>query len=113
MIIYGWGRRTRKDEGLSRAYTCNNCRNASRFRLLTVKTWFTLFFVPLIPYSTKHFELCPVCSRGRELTKPELLALKQEGLQDQAYITGSAAQVAPPPVLDPGAGQTAPSQIQQ
>lgn len=97
MIIYGWGRRTRKDEGLSRAYTCNNCRNSNRFQLMTVKTWFTLFFIPVIPYNTKHVELCPVCKAGRTLTKPELMALKQEGQTDQAYIMGQQSALSTPP----------------
>lgn len=107
MIIYGWGRRTTKDEGPSRTYTCSNCRNVNRFKLLTVRKWFTLFFIPLIPYETKHLEVCPICRAGRAIAVAEMQALKQEAMNDQAYITGGAIPgPIPPPVATPGnAGQ--------
>jgi hypothetical protein len=105
MIIYGWGRRTTKDEGPSRTYVCNNCRNTNRFRLITVKKWFTLFFIPVFPYSSDHVELCPICKQGRKIAKAEMDALKQEALNDQAYVTGAAAPpMAAPPSPPPGPG---------
>ena len=109
MIIFGWGRRTRTDHGVSRTYTCNNCRNVNRFRLLTVKKWFTLFFIPVIPYETTHLELCPICQSGRKIAKAELEALKQEALMDQQYIMGSAPAAVTPATPDP----SPPSQIRQ
>lgn len=110
MIIYGWGRRTTKDEGPSRTYACNNCRNTNRFRLLTVRKWFTLFWIPVLPYFTEHFELCPICRAGRLIHKPELMALQQEALQDQGYLTGTP----PPPLSAPPSPPTnPPGQIQQ
>jgi hypothetical protein len=34
-------------------------------------TWFTLFFVPVIPYNKYYFFHCEVCNRGFELSKEE------------------------------------------
>lgn len=29
-----------------------------------MRTWFTLFFIPVIPYENKHILLCEICSNG-------------------------------------------------
>ena len=63
-IIFGFGRRTIRVLGFTDARLCPNCRNASQWKVLLVRTWFTLFFVPVIPYESKHFAMCPVCSCG-------------------------------------------------
>ncbi len=102
MIIYGWGRRTSKEVGQSRTYTCPNCRNVNRFRLTTVRKWFTLFFIPLIPYETSHLELCPICRAGRKIGKAEMEDLLKEAMADQSYITGGSPAPSIPPVVDPG-----------
>ena len=43
---------------------CPNCHNQTFYRYTTVTKWFSLFFIPLIPYSTKHYLVCPVCTRA-------------------------------------------------
>jgi len=113
MIIWGWGRRTTTDYGMSRSYTCNNCRNVNRFRLLGVKKWFTLFFIPVFPYETSCLELCPICRAGRKLQKQELEALKLEAMNDQSYISGSVPQSIPaPPIQSANPNQaTDPNQV--
>ncbi|KAJ7144758.1 hypothetical protein C8R43DRAFT_1013933 [Mycena crocata] len=49
-----------KPEGDPATRTCPNCHNSS---VLSAKStsWFELFWVPLIPYSSKHIWLCQIC----------------------------------------------------
>ncbi|KAJ7360803.1 hypothetical protein DFH08DRAFT_842292 [Mycena albidolilacea] len=49
-----------KAEGDSTARVCPKCNNAS-VHSAKATTWFELFWVPLIPFSTKHIWLCQIC----------------------------------------------------
>jgi hypothetical protein len=66
-FFFGWGRQTRNDHGQVIPLECPNCRNKSFWRYISLKTWFTIFFIPIAPYETKELLLCDVCSRGVEL----------------------------------------------
>ncbi len=66
-FIFGWGRRAVTEYGPTIPTTCPNCNNQKWFHLVSYKTWFTLFFVPVIPYESKTLLQCPVCSRAVEL----------------------------------------------
>ena len=50
-------------------YRCSNCNNANPFQIIKQSKWFTIFFIPIFPYSTKYLELCPICGRGSVVTK--------------------------------------------
>ncbi len=67
VFIFGWGKTTEKDFGEVLPLNCSNCKNTVMYRLLRIRKWFTLFFIPIIPYRTKHYLMCPICSRGLEL----------------------------------------------
>ncbi|KAJ7731247.1 hypothetical protein B0H16DRAFT_1584011 [Mycena metata] len=58
-IIFGCQDRL-KAEGDSTTRVCPNCHNAS-VRSAKATTWFELFWVPLIPFSSKHIWLCGTC----------------------------------------------------
>lgn len=49
------------------AVSCPNCKNDRYWNLVNAKTWFTLFFIPVIPYENNSYLLCPVCERGLQL----------------------------------------------
>jgi hypothetical protein len=51
----------------------------------TVTKWFRLYFIPIIPYSTKHFLACPHCTTGAELTT----AAERERVQTLVATTAS------------------------
>jgi hypothetical protein len=76
MIFFGWGRRTYHHAGPVLYQRCSNCKNANWFYLVVVRRWFTLFFIPLIPYERKHMLLCPVCNRGVSLAGAKLKQVK-------------------------------------
>ena len=73
MIIFGWGKVTNKKYGPTMVTKCPNCHNETWLQLYMYRKWFTLFFIPVIPYSTNHLLLCEVCSQGVELKGEKIL----------------------------------------
>jgi len=63
-IIFGFGRRTRRDHGPAFYNDCPNCKNRTFFHYIAIRVWFTLFFIPRIPYKSIHAYVCRVCSWG-------------------------------------------------
>jgi len=70
-IIFGWGRQRVKNYGPTIKRLCNNCKNEDFWVLKSITTWFSLFFIPVIPYSKETRLVCPVCNHGWEIDKPE------------------------------------------
>jgi hypothetical protein len=77
MIIYGWGRTTTKQYGPAMAMRCDNCNNETWYHFIRRRTWFTLFFIPIIPYSSKHLLVCQVCNAGIEMTGEKIEKARQ------------------------------------
>jgi hypothetical protein len=75
-IIFGWGKQTLKSFGPVLKYHCDHCHNEKYWVLYCKRTWFTLFFIPVIPYSTEYLMLCPVCRYGVKLTKDKFVEYK-------------------------------------
>ena len=53
-------------------------------------TWFTLFFIPVIPYKRNNILVCPVCRCCLELSKEEFEQLKSI-IQDAKFIESDEA----------------------
>ena len=54
-----WGTRTfKKILGNAEMYTCDNCNNANEFQVVRTAQWFTLFWIPIFPFSNKYFIMC-------------------------------------------------------
>ncbi|MBQ9123052.1 MAG: zinc ribbon domain-containing protein [Lachnospiraceae bacterium] len=94
-----WGSRS-MDKTLGetqRTYQCQHCNNASRYRVFRRRNWFTLFWIPIFPFSSKYFITCPICNFGSKLKKQDALDLLQvpTELQQQtnATIEQSSAEV--------------------
>lgn len=79
MIIYGWGHVTKKHHGQVKDSYCPICRNEDDLQLCVVRTWFTLFFIPVIPYKTLHTIHCRHCNNHFKLTKEKYRNLKEAG----------------------------------
>jgi len=76
-FIFGWGKQTVKNHGPVFKSRCDRCNNEDLWQLYTRRTWFTLFFLPVIPYSTEHLLVCPVCSYGAVITNAKFEELKK------------------------------------
>ena len=62
MIIWGWGKVTRKTSlDLYFERSCNYCNSTEILEFMCVRTWFTLFFIPIIPYRKQYCITCPKC----------------------------------------------------
>jgi hypothetical protein len=90
------------------------------YRHVSTRTWFTLFFIPVLPYDNSHFLVCPICSNGRQLTKAQAqhaiamaqhtnLASSGVGYGDayeqqvNAFWASLNGEAAPPPLVSPAA----------
>ena len=61
IFIFGFGKRTVAYLGSAGTRVCPNCGNRAEWSSLRVRTWFTLFFLPVFPYKTRYVATCPVC----------------------------------------------------
>ena len=107
-IIWGFGRQTKKSFGFVDYHVCGRCHNTTQFELVKITTWFTLFFIPVIPYHVKHFRACPICGAAQEMTKEEWeRIIGGELVQENApYHAGSPAQEIPDSVKYAGKTST-------
>lgn len=48
---------------------CPHCNNTVNYKVISKNDNFTLFFIPVVPYNKKYYELCPICNHGNEITK--------------------------------------------
>lgn len=70
-FIFGWGKTTVSEKGRTPEHYCEQCRNQTKFLLAERRTWFTLFFIPVIPYEHERLVLCPICSSGYVLNESQ------------------------------------------
>ena len=71
IFIFGVGYQTSKTNEMRNVSHCSHCGNARRWILGKKTTWFSLFFVPLIPVKNEYLEYCPVCGQGNRLSHDE------------------------------------------
>ncbi|MDF2985075.1 MAG: hypothetical protein K0R50_585 [Eubacterium sp.] len=76
LFIFGWGKQTVKNHGPVQIFHCDHCNNDKYWTLYSRRTWFTLFFIPVIPYQTEHLMLCPICNHGVKLDNAKFNELK-------------------------------------
>ena len=81
-VLFGFGRRRVHDKGPVIACTCPRCHNEVTLALMHVTTWFTLFFIPVLPYSRKQFLSCPICAWSLPVT-----TAMEPALDEMATIT--------------------------
>lgn len=94
MIIWGWGKVTKKILGPVLENSCNYCNSNHIWNLCVIRTWFTLFFIPIIPYKKRYCIACPNCWSYIELTEEEFEKMKL------AITTGASASNNINPVKD-------------
>lgn len=70
-FVFGFGKQTVKNYGETPEQYCNRCHNQSPRNLTKATSWFTLFFIPVIPYRTRYMLICPICGNVQELSQEE------------------------------------------
>jgi hypothetical protein len=97
---------------------CGTCHTPAAHAVVRVKTFFTFFFIPLIPLGSKYRSTCTMCGAVSNLTKEQADAAVATAQQAQAggpppmpaaavgSPTPAAPSVpAPAPATDPAAGE--------
>ena len=74
VLIIGFGQRKTQQLGTIGLMDCPRCGNTSEWPVHRERTYFSLFFIPLIPYSTRYLLSCPVCRESREISAFMLVA---------------------------------------
>lgn len=78
MIIFGFSKVTKKKLGTVMTRACTYCNSYSTWDLCIVRTWFTLFFIPIVPYKIKYCISCSNCESYIPLKKNQFMQLKSE-----------------------------------
>jgi len=77
-ILFGWGKVTRQVVGQMFEKTCGYCNQTHLWQLCKNRTWFTLFFIPVIPYKTRYAIACPNCGSYIQLTAEQFNKMKMD-----------------------------------
>jgi len=72
MVIFGWGPDKQEDLGEVAPCVCPNCHNQVLLHHVRSKKSVRLYFVPVVPYGTDDYLVCPVCSRGLQISGAQL-----------------------------------------
>jgi len=68
-VIFGLKRRD-SDHGPAMPAHCERCRNDVFLHPYGWRTWFHIFWIPLIPWTATRTLTCPVCAEGIEISEP-------------------------------------------
>ncbi len=60
-FIIGIGKRTTEYLRSAGVRLCPNCGNRAEWSTVKVRSWVTVFFIPVFPYKTEIVSVCPVC----------------------------------------------------
>jgi hypothetical protein len=72
VVIFGFGAGKSEDLGEAVPTVCPNCHNQVILHHVRSKKSVSLYFVPVVPYGTSDYLVCPVCSRGLQLSRTQL-----------------------------------------
>jgi hypothetical protein len=80
VVIFGFGPGKQEDLGEAVQVVCPNCHNQVMLHHVRSKKTVRLYFVPVVPYGTDDYLVCPVCSRGMQLSQaqvPQVASVKR------------------------------------
>jgi hypothetical protein len=92
VLIFGWGRGPADDRGEVAPLRCPNCHNDVFFHRIRSTKQVSLFFVPVVPYGTDEYLVCPVCGRGLQIPPGHQAAVEGMRVATTAYRAGRIAQ---------------------
>ncbi len=82
-MFFLFGIRTKAKAIAQQERACTKCVRPTMHALVETKKWFTLFFIPVIPFGGNFFARCGVCGLTTKCTAE---------VQDQAAIKALAAK---------------------
>jgi len=88
VVIFGFGPGKQEDLGEAVQVVCPNCNNQVVLHHVRSKKTVRLYFVPVVPYGTDDYLVCPVCSRGMQLSRAQLPHLASIKRATASFRTG-------------------------
>src|SRR3954469_15759314 len=94
VLIFGFGPGQAQDLGEVAPVVCPNCNNNVFMHRVQTKKSVRLYFVPVVPYGTDEYLLCPVCSKGLPIPEPKLHFVGSMQAGTKAYRAGRVDEAA-------------------
>jgi hypothetical protein len=85
LIIFG-SRRKRRQLGVV-LMMCQRCQRPCAHTIIWIKTFFTLFFIPVIPIGSKYYTVCSMCAGAVNIDKDHAEHLQQVSAQQTTQPT--------------------------
>jgi hypothetical protein len=80
---------------------CGQCHSPAAQVIVRRATWFTLFFIPVIPLGSKYVSTCTLCGTSTRIDKEQALHMVEVSQQSAAPSSPSTT----PPAANPPAPQ--------
>jgi hypothetical protein len=94
VLIFGAGPGHPEDLGEVAPCVCPNCHNQVFLHHVRSKKSVRLYFVPVVPYGTDDYLVCPVCSRGLQLSSAQLRSTRSMSGATASFRAGRLTQAA-------------------
>jgi len=91
VVIFGFGPGSPEDQGEVTPCVCPNCHNQVFLHHVRSKKSVRLYFVPVVPYGTDDYLVCPVCSRGLQVGKAQLRQVRSMASTTASFRAGRVA----------------------
>jgi hypothetical protein len=85
-FIFGWNHQESTSYGPVEQHQCENCHNTEYWHLDKISKYFTLFFIPIIPYDSDNWFHCPICKYGIKLDNDEFQNYKSIAEINSAFL---------------------------
>ena len=92
VVIFGFGAGSPEDQGEVAPCVCPNCHNQVFLHHVRSKKSVRLYFVPVVPYGTDDYLVCPVCSRGLQLSSVQLRHVRSMSSATASFRSGRLPQ---------------------
>jgi hypothetical protein len=92
VVIFGFGPGSPEDEGEVAPCVCPNCHNQVFLHHVRSKKSVRLYFVPVVPYGTDDYLVCPVCSRGLQVSDAQLRHVRSMSSATASFRAGRLPQ---------------------
>ena len=92
VVVFGFGPGHPEDMGEIAPCVCPNCHNQVFLHHVRSKKSVRLYFVPVVPYGTDDYLVCPVCSRGLQISSPQLRHVRSMSGATASFRAGRLTQ---------------------
>ena len=92
VVIFGFGAGSPEDQGEVAPCVCPNCHNQVLLHHIRSKKSVRLYFVPVVPYGTDNYLVCPVCSRGLQVNDAQLRHVRSMSSATASFRAGRLSQ---------------------